>query len=141
MIRRPPRSTLFPYTTLFRSLAARRGLDVPLDAGDLAREEEVRPIARGEVRREEPRRVEEGVPVDLPEPEELGRREPGDERPEDPALLGPGEPRLEPDEVVGRPLDVLAPELHDRVRPSPRARILESHRLHWAVGEHVEPAL
>src|SRR3712207_7922065 len=32
MIRRPPRSTLFPYTTLFRSeqdprLAARRGLD------------------------------------------------------------------------------------------------------------------
>src|SRR2546430_14885584 len=29
MIRRPPRSTLFPYTTLFRSLAARhRGNDV-----------------------------------------------------------------------------------------------------------------
>src|SRR5258708_30440633 len=25
MIRRPPRSTLFPYTTLFRSIAARRG--------------------------------------------------------------------------------------------------------------------
>src|SRR2546430_3130788 len=25
MIRRPPRSTLFPYTTLFRSLRARRG--------------------------------------------------------------------------------------------------------------------
>src|ERR1043166_5441548 len=32
MIRRPPRSTLFPYTTLFRSLRARtrpRGLDAP----------------------------------------------------------------------------------------------------------------
>src|SRR2546430_11006841 len=27
MIRRPPRSTLFPYTTLFRSVA---GIDVPL---------------------------------------------------------------------------------------------------------------
>src|SRR2546426_12796835 len=26
MIRRPPRSTLFPYTTLFRSLEQRRGL-------------------------------------------------------------------------------------------------------------------
>src|SRR2546422_6077571 len=26
MIRRPPRSTLFPYTTLFRSLPARRGV-------------------------------------------------------------------------------------------------------------------
>src|SRR2546430_13745493 len=29
MIRRPPRSTLFPYTTLFRSPAARRRLDRP----------------------------------------------------------------------------------------------------------------
>src|SRR5258708_22764321 len=27
MIRRPPRSTLFPYTTLFRSNAVARGLD------------------------------------------------------------------------------------------------------------------
>src|SRR5262245_66477541 len=27
MIRRPPRSTLFPYTTLFRSLDGRRGGD------------------------------------------------------------------------------------------------------------------
>src|SRR5687768_17898046 len=32
MIRRPPRSTLFPYTTLFRSLAgAREALDFKLD--------------------------------------------------------------------------------------------------------------
>src|SRR3989442_3791537 len=29
MIRRPPRSTLFPYTTLFRSRRARAGRDVP----------------------------------------------------------------------------------------------------------------
>src|SRR2546430_12832989 len=28
MIRRPPRSTLFPYTTLFRSLPAHRTMDV-----------------------------------------------------------------------------------------------------------------
>src|SRR5260370_9269245 len=28
MIRRPPRSTLFPYTTLFRSVAAHHRLDV-----------------------------------------------------------------------------------------------------------------
>src|SRR5258705_8735114 len=31
MIRRPPRSTLFPYTTLFRSLHAAPERDVPLD--------------------------------------------------------------------------------------------------------------
>src|SRR2546430_17501837 len=34
MIRRPPRSTLFPYTTLFRSEALLGG--APLDAGDAA---------------------------------------------------------------------------------------------------------
>src|SRR3712207_8989215 len=32
MIRRPPRSTLFPYTTLFRSL-----FPIPLDRNDLLR--------------------------------------------------------------------------------------------------------
>src|SRR5256885_10466063 len=36
MIRRPPRSTLFPYTTLFRSASgARRGAQAP---GDLQRQ-------------------------------------------------------------------------------------------------------
>src|SRR3712207_6891195 len=30
MIRRPPRSTLFPYTTLFRSFRAERRADPPL---------------------------------------------------------------------------------------------------------------
>src|SRR2546430_10194415 len=39
MIRRPPRSTLFPYTTLFRSLAQ---VDLLLDAVD-ARDDEVHP--------------------------------------------------------------------------------------------------
>src|SRR5258708_33319822 len=40
MIRRPPRSTLFPYTTLFRSqpeAAAEHRFDVALRAGALAR--------------------------------------------------------------------------------------------------------
>src|SRR2546428_13723364 len=31
MIRRPPRSTLFPYTTLFRSLRLRRGQEIRFD--------------------------------------------------------------------------------------------------------------
>src|SRR5256885_10748516 len=43
MIRRPPRSTLFPYTTLFRSLAERSaelrqlGIEVEASAGDYTR--------------------------------------------------------------------------------------------------------
>src|SRR2546429_9498677 len=44
MIRRPPRSTLFPYTSLFRSLGARRAYaalgPVELDAGGLERQSE-----------------------------------------------------------------------------------------------------
>src|SRR3712207_6941826 len=35
MIRRPPRSTLFPYTTLFRSVAA----ELTLERGDLLTED------------------------------------------------------------------------------------------------------
>src|SRR2546422_5962714 len=36
MIRRPPRSTLFPYTTLFRSrLVPRSGIAHAVDGGDL----------------------------------------------------------------------------------------------------------
>src|SRR3712207_8872321 len=35
MIRRPPRSTLFPYTTLFRSVDAAPGQE-PEDGGELA---------------------------------------------------------------------------------------------------------
>src|SRR2546427_1813704 len=42
MIRRPPRSTLFPYTTLFRSVAPRERVGV-------------RPLARRELRHETPR--------------------------------------------------------------------------------------
>src|SRR3712207_7939684 len=33
MIRRPPRSTLFPYTTLFRSAAVRQGMGAQGDRG------------------------------------------------------------------------------------------------------------
>src|SRR3712207_7391150 len=44
MIRRPPRSTLFPYTTLFRSQVG-RGLDDPrLDAARLALQLGVRAV-------------------------------------------------------------------------------------------------
>src|SRR3712207_8844399 len=37
MIRRPPRSTLFPYTTLFRSYVVVLGLLAPADVGVVGR--------------------------------------------------------------------------------------------------------
>src|SRR3712207_9223604 len=55
MIRRPPRSTLFPYTTLFRSHPARERpppLHVRRDAGDrLSRRRHLLPSDRGRPRR------------------------------------------------------------------------------------------
>src|ERR1051325_10650254 len=38
MIRRPPRSTLFPYTTLFRSLASRASRRADSHAGAIVRD-------------------------------------------------------------------------------------------------------
>src|SRR5689334_24206647 len=37
MLRRPPRSTLFPYTTLFRSAAGRRSSPTPTGSGGSGR--------------------------------------------------------------------------------------------------------
>src|SRR3712207_9355909 len=42
MIRRPPRSTLFPYTTLFRSLVAVREDPAPGDRGAEGRDAQLR---------------------------------------------------------------------------------------------------
>src|SRR3712207_6949591 len=51
MIRRPPRSTLFPYTTLFRSQVGRRG-GLPVAARDHG---EVQPRAAGDLGRNDRR--------------------------------------------------------------------------------------
>src|SRR2546422_4782486 len=54
MIRRPPRSTLFPYTTLFRSLLAELGVDLVDDASfEVALEPRDHVFARGVVGRSE----------------------------------------------------------------------------------------
>src|SRR2546422_1832387 len=50
MIRRPPRSTLFPYTTLFRSQLGRRGVTGGVGGGDLVRGEARRSAALHRVR-------------------------------------------------------------------------------------------
>src|SRR5438270_4778457 len=51
MVRRPPRSTLFPYTTLFRSISAYRapgGAGIRLDEGSAYVGAEVLPFYRSE---------------------------------------------------------------------------------------------
>src|SRR5688572_31049896 len=51
MIPRPPRSTLFPYTTLFRSEAQRVPGKVRVVGAEKRHEDHRRPGERGEVRR------------------------------------------------------------------------------------------
>src|SRR2546423_10827148 len=58
MIRRPPRSTLFPYTTLFRSLLARRAAPV-FRSGRCLPDGDGRGRRAGPVQLE-PRRIEPG---------------------------------------------------------------------------------
>src|SRR5690349_22436926 len=57
MIRRPPRSTLFPYTTLFRSAAHPAGADIDPGGGAPARGAALAPSA--------PPRLPGGDPRDL----------------------------------------------------------------------------
>src|SRR2546430_8916895 len=47
MIRRPPRSTLFPYTTLFRSIAASTGSRVGRAIVDTTKAVQMRAACRG----------------------------------------------------------------------------------------------
>src|SRR2546430_3305617 len=51
MIRRPPRSTLFPYTTLFRSISVRRGIGGAPFAGGASRRRRRRAPCHGDLRR------------------------------------------------------------------------------------------
>src|SRR3989441_8729101 len=51
MIRRPPRSTLFPYTTLFRSLVPRRLWARPAFLVEGGNRGEIHPLARRFLRR------------------------------------------------------------------------------------------
>ncbi len=118
-----------------------RALDVPFDAGDLSGAVDVRPRLQGSVQRDRERPIEEGVAMDLAEPHPLGLLQPRDAASEDALLLGPGEPRLESDQVPRRAREVLAAQLHNSVRPGAGARVGEPHRLHRAVGEHVAAAL
>src|SRR2546427_6023333 len=70
MIRRPPRSTLFPYTTLFRSLVRDRGEPAVLDG---------RAATAVSVQRRGPHRLPGGgrgpAGADLLQPAEVGRRQ------------------------------------------------------------------
>src|SRR2546425_8332540 len=66
MIRRPPRSTLFPYTTLFRS--RREAVRVPEEGHCVGPEAEEGPVAQrdqAEAAHERPRSADEGPDEDL----------------------------------------------------------------------------
>src|SRR3712207_7969434 len=72
MIRRPPRSTLFPYTTLFRSVDDLEAVEVEVEDGELglhvaarAGDGELEVIHEERAVRQPRQRVVEGVVVEL----------------------------------------------------------------------------
>src|SRR2546427_8279710 len=77
MIRRPPRSTLFPYTTLFRSLAVGLAAALPLPATALARAQQPTPRRHAPGRGAPPRPPQ---PPQPPAPRAVLGFEPGDDR-------------------------------------------------------------
>src|SRR2546426_8253908 len=77
MIRRPPRSTLFPYTTLFRSLRERLALDERHHVVDQAL------TIAGEVDREDGRVLQAGQRLRLLSEARQHARGPGDLRSEE----------------------------------------------------------
>src|SRR5260221_9330982 len=102
MIRRPPRSTLFPYTTLFRSLAARAAALPRLDR--LARRERALPQGRTAALERQARRADGIVAGDLrrdvPADDDQPAADPGEQG----AALRPGAQAvplaLGPDDLV-----------------------------------------
>src|SRR2546426_11505297 len=110
MIRRPPRSTLFPYTTLFRSLPAERDAELVVEIRVVASERECalergrRPRVTAErAESEAPPRVEARVAA-------LDRERPG----------AHGRP-LRPAAPAPQPRGAAAPRRHRR-RAAPRRR-------------------
>src|SRR3712207_7801464 len=73
MIRRPPRSTLFPYTTLFRSWKPCRVLDALAEAGRVDRVDALRPVREVEAGVEQVVAVPGDLRHDLAEPERYDR--------------------------------------------------------------------
>src|SRR3712207_8222727 len=67
MIRRPPRSTLFPYTTLFRSGVLRNAVAGPRGAGharDGGRVDDIPLVALDHGGKEDPQAVQEAADVE-----------------------------------------------------------------------------
>src|SRR5258706_141244 len=73
MIRRPPRSTLFPYTTLFRSRILRAGMAEKSHRHPRIPLRTLR-SARSDLRRQDPRRLPRLRPENVPQDRRLARR-------------------------------------------------------------------
>src|SRR2546422_2254678 len=103
MIRRPPRSTLFPYTTLFRSLVRYRGFEIVrlLDRRDRRANHRLRKLGIGARERRvlAPGPQEEHAPLLILPPERQGHPRAGG----DGGLLAPPPPPPFPLQPVRRP--------------------------------------
>ena len=108
------------------------GLRIALGAADLTREPRLG-SRNGERVVKDARGIHEGVAMHDAIAEELRVLEARDET-EDALLLGPGEVRLEANEVVRRALGILGPELDHRPGSAPRPWVRKANGLHGAIA-------
>src|SRR5262249_9673801 len=121
-------------------ITASRRLDVSLDPADLTGEEQPRLPAQRKILGQKLRRVDEGVAVDLAEPQKLGPLQSGNLA-KNPLLLRPGQTRLETDQVVRATREIFLSELHHRAGSLTGPRIAKPDWLHRAKRQRVVPPL
>src|SRR3989475_10464375 len=133
MIRRPPRSTLFPYTTLFRSLVpqphpAEARHDVVAETDEQRRERA--PDHTVDVDRADPAEGEPGVVAEELGVIELGGHDHADRREEEQTEEPAGEPlpdQLAVDDLVGLAPRVLVHRLASPAAPARTATFTDCH--------------
>src|SRR5690606_3383484 len=114
-------------------------LEVALRTGQHAGCVEAGQVLERHGRFEQARSVEVGVAVHDAVAHHLGLLEPGDQL-DYLLLIAPLETGLEADQRPHAPGSVFLSQLHDRVRPPSRARVIESYRLERAEARSVAPA-
>src|SRR5579883_1026665 len=119
--------------------AGRDGLHVTLHARNLTGEKHVRPRAQLQRWREERRRVDVRVAMDLAVAQELGALEAGNHA-EDARLLAELQVVLKADQIEAVGAQVFLPQLHRGPGSPSGARVDEPHRLHGTETERIAPA-
>ena len=119
--------------------ARRDRFHVSLDARNLPCEQNIRMRAQLQRGLKQRGRIDVGIPMDLPVAQEL-RLLQARNHAQNPLLLAEFQVVLKAHQIPAIRAQVLLAQLHHRLRPSPGARIGQTHRLHRTEPQRIRPA-